>query len=273
MPRASIHPIEPPPAPMDSTSIERQRGPHPHELAAAPARGLTALDDGHVEARAAHVAGDEVGDVELPRRPTRRRTRRPRVPTRRARSACRRASSTEIEPPAECTSRSGTRRPVLGELGGERVDPGERTLRVRVEQGERRALELADRRVQRGTRDRRDVGERLRERGDRLLLVQRVPERPEERDRERLDLLACRRAVRAAATTSAGIERADDVAVAVDALVDADDAPRRDDLGRRRQPAVVVVDPSPRANDDQLLEALRGDQPDPPTDTATRARS
>ena len=47
-------------------------------------------------------------------------------------------------------------------------------------------------------------GSASRERGDGLLFVQRVAKRPEERDGERLDLLAVDELTRAAATTSAG---------------------------------------------------------------------
>ena len=79
---------------------------------------------------------------------------------------------------------------LLGELGAEGVDAREGALGVRVEQGERRAFELPDGGMQGSTRHRRHVGKRFRERGDGLLFVQRIAKRPQERDRERLDLLA-----------------------------------------------------------------------------------
>ena len=63
-----------------------------------------------------------------------------------------------------------------------------------------------------------------------------------------------------------GIERPHDVAVTVHPFVDADDAPRRHDLGRAGQPAVFVVDAATTRERDQLVEPSRRDQPDPPTD-------
>ena len=67
MPRASIQAIEPPPAPIDSTSTSDSAVQTPMSSPRLRRAGLTVFDDGHVEAGATHVAGDQVVDVELPR--------------------------------------------------------------------------------------------------------------------------------------------------------------------------------------------------------------
>ncbi len=155
---------------------------------------------------------------------------------------------------------------LVGELGGEGVDTGEGALGVRVEQGERRAFELPDCGMQGSTRHRRHVGERFRERGDGLLFVQRVAKRPQERDRERLDLLAVDELTRGGGDLGR-VEWTDDVAVAVHAFVDTDHATRGNDFGRRREPTLFVVHAATASERHQLFEALRGDQPDLPSDT------
>jgi hypothetical protein len=79
--------------------------------------------------------------------------------------------------------------------------------------------------MERGARHGGHIGQRLRERLDRLLLVQWVAERPQERHRECLDALAFDEEPRRG-DDLARVEWPDDVAVAVHALVDADDAAR-----------------------------------------------
>ena len=92
---------------------ERQRGPDAHELAAAATRRLPSLDDRHVEARAPHVAGDDVVDAGCvaTRRGGRHTRRGPgfREPDR---QPARLGDGDRAA--AECTRSSGARRPFVG---------------------------------------------------------------------------------------------------------------------------------------------------------------
>ena len=93
--------------------------------------------------------------------------------------------------------------------------------------------------MERGARGDRQFREMTGEGADRLLLVDRVAERPEERHCECLDALtldevACRN------DDIVGVERGEHHAVAVDAFCHPDDAAPFHDLWRHHQPTVLV---------------------------------
>ena len=114
--------------------------------------------------------------------------------------------------------------------------------------------------MQRGAGGHREPGKRVDQRADGLLLVHRVAERPEERHRERFDLLAFDERGRGGHDLF-GIERCEHDTVAIEALVDPDDAAALDDLRRHHQPAVLVHAPAARERH-EIFETFGGHQPD-----------
>ncbi len=151
----------------------------------------------------------------------------------------------------------------LLELGGQLLDAGKGTGDVRVEKGECRALVFAYCRVQRRAGDDRYGREPLVDESEGVFFVDGIAERPQEGECECVRLLHLDQ-VLSRAYQLISIEWRDDLPVAVDALAYPDDPVARDDFGRCRQPAVLVVDLAPAGERHEFLEAFGRDEPDAP---------
>ena len=259
-----VGPTDRSPAGTDRLHVDQgQCGPHAHELAPGASDGLTTGDDGDVEGRPAHVARDHVRDPlglgELGRGGHPGRWSRLGQADGYAAGLVHRDGAA-----GRMHEKEGNGQAMLRELRGQLLDTGKGARHVRVEEGEGGAFVFADRRVQRRSGDDRNSGEALVDRGEGVLLVHRVAERPQERQRECVGLLHLDQVLGCPYELFA-LERGDDESVAVDPLAHADDPVARDDLGRCRQPAVLVVDLTAAGEGHQFFETLCRNEPDAPS--------
>ena len=157
-PSSSIQAIEPPPAPIETMSIIGADHGSSADLGLRRLEDRAALDQRDVVRRAADVRADDVLVAELARRARGSRSRRRPGRTRACGSAAPPRARAEMTPPFDCMSASGRWKPASCSRSSELAEvAGPERLDVCVQDGRRRALELAPLRrhlVRRGDRER-----------------------------------------------------------------------------------------------------------------------
>ena len=127
-------------------SIIGVRTTRPKSIAVCAASAVSPVgDQRHVEARAAHIAGDDVREARRCRRCAPPRSRRPPGRTAPSAPGVAFAVSTVITPPFDCTISNCPAKALRAEFGFEPVEiVGDDRLQIGVERRRRGALEFAD---------------------------------------------------------------------------------------------------------------------------------
>ena len=241
---AHVAPAEAPAARADRRDgHRRERRREALHLRPQPSFRAAAVDDGDVEARAAHVARDHLREAErggqrLGGSHAGDRTRLREQDRADAGRAGRHRAATRLH------QRDGNAQPGASEAGLERVEERcTRPRRVRVQHRGRHALVLThDRDEIRRARD-DDIRVALADDRRHTPLVRRVAARPQQADREALDAFRADQPIGGREDASL-VERDEHGTVAVDPLADLGDPPARDE--RRQRPA-HAVDAEPMA--------------------------